>query len=174
MELNQGHNILTGMNREPENGKDAVGSRRWCRRIAWLLMLILPYPALAELGGDVASVQADQAHMKGTRRVASTATYTVHEIQTPSGTLVREYVSPAGKVFGVAWEGPWLPDLRQLLGPYFEPYKQAAQARRTGHGPLRVEEPGLVVHSAGHMRAFLGNAYCPDLLPSGVHAEDIR
>jgi hypothetical protein len=162
------------MNAKSENRKPTRDRMQWCQHITLLLMLISSCSAFAVLGGDVASVQADQAHMKGTLRVANTAAYTVHEIQTPSGTLVREYVSPAGKVFGVAWQGPWLPDLRQLLGPYFEPYTQAAQARRTGHGPLRVELPGAVVHSAGHMRSFVGNAYIPDLLPSGVHAEDIR
>ncbi|HYL15285.1 MAG TPA: DUF2844 domain-containing protein [Terriglobales bacterium] len=162
------------MKTESETDKHTACSRQWWPCIALLLVLILPCSALAELGGDVASVQADQAHMKGIRRLASTAAYTLHQIQTPSGTIVREYVSPAGKVFGVAWQGPWLPDLRQLLGSYFEPYKQAAQARHTGHGPLRVEVPGLVAHSAGHMRSFVGNAYIPDLLPSGVHPEDIR
>jgi hypothetical protein len=35
----------------------------------------------------------------------------------PEGTSVRRYVSPAGKVVAVAWKGPVMPDLRQVLGP---------------------------------------------------------
>jgi hypothetical protein len=32
----------------------------------------------------------------------------------------------------------------------------------------------LVVQMAGHMRLFSGRAYVPQMLPAGVHAEDIR
>jgi hypothetical protein len=138
-----------------------------------LAMLIMTLPAFAELGGDEASVQADQLHMQAVRRISSASAYSVHEIQVPSGTLVREYVSPAGKVFGVAWEGQALPDLRQLLGPYFGRLEQARNNRR-GRGPLIVREPGVVVHSGGHMRAFVGNAYIPDMVPTGVGVESIR
>ena len=59
----------------------------------------------------------------------------------PSGTTVREYVSSNGTVFAVAWQGPWLPDLRQMLGPYFDDYQRALQsttgkrrARGSAHG----------------------------------------
>jgi len=30
------------------------------------------------------------------------------------------------------------------------------------------------VHSAGHMRAFYGRAYVPDLLPQGVNPDEIK
>jgi hypothetical protein len=86
---------------------------------------------------------------------------------------VREYVAASGAVFGVAWNGPVVPNLRQVLGQYFEPYTQSAKTKRTGHSQLRVEQPGLVVHSGGHMRAFSGTAYVPQMLPPGVTASDI-
>jgi hypothetical protein len=86
----------------------------------------------------------------------------------PSGTLVREFVAPNGKVFGVAWQGPWLPDFRQLLGDYFEPVMQAPRADRHTRGPLTVRNAGVVFHSAGHMRSFSGRAYVPELLPAGL------
>src|ERR1700758_611729 len=73
-------------------------------------------PALAGLGGDVGSVESDRLSMKGAVRVTPTVDYSVHEIQTPSGIVIREYVSTAGKVFAVSWRGPGLPDLSQLLG----------------------------------------------------------
>jgi hypothetical protein len=130
-------------------------------------------PAAASLGGDEATIAADHAVLTGSMKVARIARYAVHEIQSPSGTVVREYVSPAGKVFGVAWNGPTLPDMRQVLGPYFDTYVEAL-ANRKARGPVQVMLPGLVVRSSGHMRAFVGNAYLPDGVPAGVAVEEIR
>lgn len=140
-------------------------------------IFISALPAFAGLGEDVSSVQADQLHMQGTLRTTQSAAYTVHEIQAATGTVVREFVSSSGKVFGVAWQGPWLPDMRQLLASYFDQYQKGAQAQvaaRPGRRPLMIEQPGLVVESGGHMRAFAGRAYVPDMLPQGVSAEVIR
>jgi hypothetical protein len=142
------------------------------------VVLIMALPAFAALGGDATSVQADQAHMQGSLRTTQAQAYTVHEIQAPTGIVVREYVSPAtGKVFGVVWQGPWPPDMRQILGSYFAHYQQAAQTQVTSHAgrrPLAIEQSGLVVHSGGHMRSFAGQAYIPEMLPQGVNAEAIR
>jgi hypothetical protein len=139
-----------------------------------LIAVALPIGALAALGEKVDSVPTDQAHMKATLRIASNGKYTVHELQTPAGTLVREYVSPAGIIFGVAWEGPSLPDLRQILGTYFGSYTEAAKTARSGHRSLAVEQPGLIVHSRGHLRAFFGQAYVPQLLPPNVSSDEIQ
>jgi hypothetical protein len=152
-------------------------SRAWSLSVA-LMMVGLPLPAFAALGGDVTSVRTDQAHMRGALlRITGAGTYTVHEIQASYGTLVREYVSPSGTVFAVAWQGPWQPDLRQVLGTYFDHYVQSAQAaraHRSGHGPLLIQEAGLVVQSSGHPRAFVGRAYVPQFLPQGFDAQAIR
>ncbi len=128
----------------------------------------------AELGGNISTIQADQEHMKGTRRVISNAAYSVHEIQASTGTTVREFVSPSGTVFGVAWQGPWNPDLRQLLGQYFGQYAQAAQNKRAGRGPVSIRQEGLVVEAGGHMRSFSGRAYLPQMMPQGVTSEVIK
>lgn len=145
--------------------------------ILFSTLLLIPLPAFAGLGEDVSSVQADQAHMQGALRTTQTQSYTVHEIQAATGTVVREYVSSSGKVFGVAWQGPWPPDMRQILANYFEAYRQAAQAQASAHGgrrPLVIEQSGLVVRSGGHMRWFAGQAYLPQMLPPGLAAEAIR
>lgn len=143
--------------------------------------LLLPLRATAALGGDEASVEADQQHMKAQRAVRPNDTkYTVHELTTPYGTTVREYVSPDGKVFGVAWRGPFLPNLQQLLGDSYQTFAQAAQnarnaqPRRSRNAPLTVEQPDLVVHSGGHVRAYVGQAYIPGMIPQGVSASDIK
>jgi hypothetical protein len=143
-----------------------------------MLTISLSLPAFAGLGEDVSSVQADQAHMQGSLRTTQTQAYTLHEIKTPSGVVVREFVSPtSGKVFGVAWQGPWPPDMRQILVSYFTQYQQATQAQVNSHAgrkPLVIERPGLVVQSGGHMRSFSGRAYIPEMLPPGISAETIR
>jgi hypothetical protein len=134
--------------------------------------------AAASLGGDLGSIQTDQVRLQGAvMRVTSSDTFTVHEMRASTGTTVREYVSSSGKVFGVAWDGPTLPDLRQVLGVYFSAYIEAAQAaqkKRLGHGPIRIEEPTFVVEQSGHPRAFVGRAYVPQLVPAGIGAEIVR
>ena len=140
-------------------------------------MLALPIPALAALGGDVASVHEDQAQMKGSLKTTEAVVFTLHEIKSPGGMVVREYVSPAGQVFGVSWHGSGMPNLQQLLGSYFQTFSDAVKAQKAahpGHGPLYIQEPGLVVESTGHMRSFSGRAYDPGKLPQGVSANDIR
>ena len=136
--------------------------------------VLISVSAAAELGGDVSGIQADQEHMKGTRRVSTTAAYSVHEIQAATGTKVREFVSPSGTVFAVAWEGPSTPDLRQLLGQYFDQYEQAIQNKRPGRAPLSIRNGNLVVEARGHMRSFSGRAYLPAMVPQGVATEAIK
>jgi uncharacterized protein DUF2844 len=149
--------------------------------VAWLVIVLLIFapglPAWASLGGDTASIEADQVLLQGSRTMKAAEFYAVHEIQAASGTTVREYLSPDGKVFAVAWNGPRVPDLRQLLGNYFEQYRTAVQSRsgpRMARRPVMIEQPGLVVEIGGHIRSFAGRAYVPEMLPAGVRAEDIQ
>jgi Protein of unknown function (DUF2844) len=146
----------------------------------FLTSCVLPVGAWAALGGGVVSVEADQQQMKAERAVRAKEKYMVHEITTPYGTVVREYVSPDGKVFGVAWRGPFLPNLQQILGDYYAKYVQSAEqakaagARRSRSVSVAVERPELVVRSGGHMRAFAGHAYVPGMIPPGVASQEIR
>jgi len=145
------------------------------RALLVLLLLAVTVPqAGAALGEDFSSVQADQHHVKGTLRTASGPGYLVHEIETPAGTRLREFASPAGSVFAVAWEGPFLPDLRQLMGAYHGLYARAAQKKPSGRGPLRLQLPGLTFESAGHPRSFHGRAWIPELMPAGMEASEIQ
>lgn len=135
---------------------------------------VLALPAWAALGGTVDTVQADQQHMKGTLRVSPQAGYTLHEIQSESGTSVREFVSPSGTVFAVAWDGPLTPDLHQLLGAYFDRLQQATQVKRTRGAPLVIHDADLVIEAGGHMRSFRGRAYLPQAAPPGVDLQSIK
>jgi hypothetical protein len=134
----------------------------------------VPGIASATLGAPEASVKADVELLKGSIRVSERAGYRVHEIQLPSGTLVREFVGLDGKVFAIAWKGPTIPNLRQTLGQYFDNYVTAAKANHMGHTHLQIQQSDLVVQASGHMRAFSGRAYLPQAVPSGVSVGDLH
>ncbi len=144
-------------------------------RNSFILLSILAaaaFPAGATLGGSAQSVVTDQTKLHAKRAVVERQGYTVHEITSEDGTLIREYVAPAGKVFGVSWTGPTIPDLTQLLGPYNAEFQTAMRAKRGRRSSAAVHNPDLVVESSGHMRAFRGRAYLNSMLPSGV-TEDV-
>jgi uncharacterized protein DUF2844 len=150
-----------------------IPSRRWTLAIA-LLLQITSLPALAALGADVESIATDQLKLKGMAHVTSAQAYAVHEIQTPSGTLVREYVSPAGKVFAVSWRGPRMPDLKQTLGAYFQQYTSAPRAGPADRKHFAINLPDLVMQSSAHGRMYAGRAYVPGLVPQNVSVTDIQ
>lgn len=156
--------------------KSSLANQAWVR-LAGIILLLISAPAFGALGGSLGSVLDDQQHMDATLEVKDAGSYTIHAMRLPTGTIVREYVTPAGRVFGIAWEGPFLPNMPLLLGDYFAQYSSAAKAQRESHvgrRPLNIQEPGLVVQTAGHMRAYSGRAYDPSLLPEGVSANVVR
>ena len=141
------------------------------------LLVAASLPSAASLGGDVTSVQSDQAHMKASRQVTQAAAYAVHEMKS-DGSVVREYVSPAGKVFAVTWQTVGHPDMQQLLGSYYQQLQQAAPppagTRRARRAPVAIHTPGLVVEIGGVPRHIVGRAYVPQMLPANVPLTDIR
>lgn len=144
---------------------------------AALVALALPLSAQASLGGDAASVRADQAHFQSALRSTVNSDYTVHELKAPTGVVVREYVSSAGKVFAVSWQGPARPDLQQLLGGYFQAFVQAVHSQKSSRmrrAPLVIRQPGFVFEMGGHMRWIVGRAYIPSMAPANVPMEDVR
>lgn len=142
-----------------------------------LVALAMPLSAQASLGGNAASVHADQMRFQSALRTTTASAYTVQELKAPTGVVVREYVSLAGKVFAVSWQGPVRPDLRQLLGTYFQTFLQAAHSEkpsRMRRAPQIINEPGFVFSMGGHMRWIVGRAYDPTLVPANVQMEEIR
>src|SRR5262249_57247801 len=115
---------------------------------------VAPATTWAALGQPLSSVAADHKRLGGELRSTSASGYSVHEISAADGNVVREYVSPAGEVFGVAWEGPTLPNLPALLGDHFPAFQQATQSARHRPGPVAVRTDRLVVESGGPMPAF--------------------
>ncbi|WP_144403734.1 DUF2844 domain-containing protein [Caballeronia zhejiangensis] len=148
-------------------------------------------PAYAVLGGQpmaapqgataesstAAVARAAVASGESSASTTSASNYTVRTTTLASGTVINEYLSTEGVVFGIAWHGPRMPDLASLLGSYFPQYQQGLKAQRAargGRGPVSVQDSGLVVDSGGHMGSFAGSAYLPQSLPAGVSASDIQ
>ena len=140
-----------------------------------LILTLGVVPAWAVLGEQEASVSTDRQFLRGQIRDEVHPGYRLHQITDANGAVVREYVSPAGKVFGVSWQGPFVPNLQQLLGTYFTNLQQYAQAQ-TGRrgGPLVIQTDNFVFTSGGHMRWFHGRAYVPSLLPTNLSPEVVQ
>ncbi|AJX31187.1 DUF2844 domain-containing protein [Burkholderia oklahomensis] len=94
------------------------------------------------------------------------------------GTTIREYATRTGLVFAYTWDGPTSPNLRQLLGERFATYQSHAvstDARaRTGLHAGRVAQSDFVVEAGGRMRAYVGRAWLPGAVPSGVSIDDLQ
>jgi hypothetical protein len=138
------------------------------------LIFLCSAPAWAALGQPAESVESDGRALQGQIRRSELPGFTLHEITSGDGNVVREFVSPAGIVFAVSWEGPSLPNLPQLLGTYFPQFQQAARSGVRRRGPIVVRRGALVVESGGHMRAFHGRAYLTSQLPSNLSQEVVR
>jgi Protein of unknown function (DUF2844) len=157
-----------------------MGAETWVaktRRAApalLLLALAAARPARATLGADVTSVARDREALQGSLAVTSAAAWQVHELSTPSGVVVREYVAKAGQVFAVTWEGKRQPDLRQLLGPWFARFTSETRAHRTGHHLLSIDAPDFSVSVVRFQRGFRGRAILPAQLPAGVSRDQLR
>jgi uncharacterized protein DUF2844 len=146
--------------------------------VALVLVSLHATPVCAALGGDASTVDADRVRMRGSLlRIVRSDAYTIHEIRSESGTTVREFISPAGRVFAVAWEGPRHPDMEQVLGTYFARYQQGAQAalkQRRPRGLLQIRDGDFVVQVSGHQRAIVGRAYLANDIPRGVQVDALR
>jgi hypothetical protein len=142
--------------------------------ICSMLVTCVSAPALAALGGDATSVEVDRAKMKGTLHTTPTVDYTVHEIQTPAGMVVHEYVSAEGKVFAVSWRGPGMPNLPQLLGDYSAQLAQARSGPHYNHHHLDVATADVVMQQSAHLHSFFGRAWVPALLPQNFSLNDIN
>lgn len=143
--------------------------------VGLMLGALLWSPAVwAALGEPEASVQADGAQLKGELQpTEDRGSYRVSEIRAPSGTVVREYSNPAGTVFAITWRGPSLPNLKQMLGAYYERYANAVPGSPHNRHQLTVHTDDLTVRMSGHMRAFVGRAYLASAVPAGVAVAEL-
>ena len=137
-------------------------------RPAWSQAPSASLPVLGETISAGASAQ-----LRAQVRAIAQSGARVEEIRLEPGSVVRVYVSSAGRVFGLAWQSPTLPDLKHLLGSHFAAF-QAAAARTQRRGPLYVHTGTLVVELSGHMRDFRGRAYLTDAIPATLTPAVVR
>ncbi len=156
-----------------------MNGRPCALRVVLILILVFLLPAtqtFAALGESVDTIESDREHLTAVRgAMTAHRDYTVHEIKTDS-TVVREYVSPAGIIFAIAWNGLVHPDLTELLGSYAGEYQDALRQtpRKQGRRQLQVRTNRVVVQKWGHIRDLKGRAYAPDLIPPGVSIDAIK
>lgn len=151
-----------------------VGLKYGCLSSALVIAALWSCTASATLGEPQSSIAAETQLSKASMKTTDRGPYRIQEMQQPSGTVIREYVGADGKVFAVSWRGPFVPNLKQTLGSYFDEYAASAKAGRQDRNHVQVRANDLVVQVGGHMRAYYGRAYLPQALPSGVTAGDIQ
>jgi hypothetical protein len=139
-------------------------------------ILAAAHPAHAALGESADSITSDGKSLSA-ERGSTTARdgYTIQTIKSDAATI-REYLSPSGVVFGIAWNGMSHPDLTPLLGSYAREYEDALRQtpRKPGRRSLQVKSNRIVVEKWGHMRNLQGRAYVPSLIPQGVSVDEIK
>jgi len=167
--------------------------RCWVLRVMACMALFTAPASRAELGGDLSSIDRDQVRLKGERhqvnvqtqpragaRVQAMAVRTpllAHEITQTDGSIIREFLSPSGIVYAVAWQTHFKPDLGALFGQHAAHYAVAAKEAMKTPGIKRnvvLQGSDLVVHATSHYNVFIGQAYVPSLVPVGVDVHDLR
>jgi hypothetical protein len=136
--------------------------------LLFLTLCAAALPVFAALGDTVDSVSSDARKLQGRIRTTQLNGYSMHQISREDGTVVTEYVSPSGKVFGVSWQGPVMPNLSQILGSYYTRFESSVRSRAHRRSAVALRSGDLVVESGGHLRDFHGRAYVTSLLPNDV------
>jgi Protein of unknown function (DUF2844) len=143
--------------------------------VALVAGICLSHAAQAGLGEGADSISRDRIALRANAEVVTPlAAYDLHEITTDDGSRVREYVSRAGTVFGVAWSGRTKPDLSALLAAHYADYLKAASSNHLNHKVLSISNDDFAMRIMKLPRGFTGSAHVPALLPSGTSAQDIR
>ncbi len=147
--------------------------RRYIALLGLASMAVIP-AANATLGENIVTAGEGRLQAKVPLRTQPALGFSIYETRNDFGTTIREYADITGKVFAVTWSGPLMPDLRQLLGPYFPQYAANDGDRKGGHSHRTVRQEDLIVHSSGRMRAFSGKAYLASAVPTGVIIDDLQ
>ncbi len=141
-----------------------------------LWLLLASASVFASLGGPESSIHRDTQKLNATKKVVhSMKNYSIHELDS-HGTLIREYISSSGIVFGIAWRGLVHPELGSLLGSYAAEYSILFEKnlKQNGARTSSIRTDNIVVEKWGHMRNLAGHAFIPSLLPEGLSPNEIR
>jgi hypothetical protein len=150
--------------------------KRGCVLLVFGAILLAAAPAWAALGAGESEIAQEQNTLRASLTVRAMDAYAVHTLSTDNGLNIREFADKSGRVFAVAWDGPARPDLQQLLGGYYAQYSAAIlKMQPLGlHRSVRIDTGTMRVELGGHMRAYVGRAYLPALVPAGVNTSELR
>ena len=140
-----------------------------------LFMLMMgSVPAWAVLGDNVSSVDSDVQALGGKHVMVAKVGYNLHQITAKDGSVVNEFVSPAGTVFGISFQSHTMPNLQQLLGSYMTNFQQGQRTQHVRRRSVTIQGDNFVFSSVGYMRSFRGRAYVPGLVPANLTAEVVQ
>lgn len=131
----------------------------------------------ATLGADADSIVNDRTKLALDRSEPKKFSNFKAEEMVAKGLRVRQFVSPSGRVFALAWSGRVDSQLPQLLGSYSKDVQEYEQAhpKRAGRIPYRRVDAGRVVLEFWDtLRKVEGKAIVPALAPANVTAKDIQ
>jgi hypothetical protein len=158
------------------------------RTLVFIVTAVLWSPQIyAGLSQDETTVNTDFTTLNcKDHQVTDLGTYRLHVLHREDGSTINEYVTSAGKIFAVSWNGGRRhPNLSSLLGLNYEEYKAAnplvpSHARgagakgRYGNGKRSVETANIVVETGGHLGHVQGRAWVAKLIPQGLTTSDIK
>ena len=139
-----------------------------------LMLLVGSLPAWAALGENVSSVESDVQVFHGQHKMVARVGYNLHQITATDGSVVNEFVSPSGVVFGVSWQGHSLPNFSQLLGAHMTDLQNSQRLNHVPRRAITVQSGDFVLMSIGHNGSFRGRAFVPSLVPASLTPEVVR
>lgn len=148
-------------------------------RVLALCLFLVPHFAFAALGEMTDSINNERLAIHSDEiRSKNVGKFVIHEIQNQA-IKIDEYATPDGRIFALVWKGMSSPDLKPLLGPYFDDFKaaldKASSTVRRFRAPFRtIHGARVVVERWGRPRHLNGRLYALELFPSGVTPNDIR
>lgn len=146
------------------------------------VLSLLTSPALARLGGDLASIQEDAAAISGTiEPVQAGAGYRVYVIRSTRHRIrsIAEYVTENGVVVALAVSSRGTINAKRFIeSSYFNEIKQARAAApatkikgRASHGGVSLRD--IVTETSGHPGKIVFRAYLPLQLPPALSKDMI-
>jgi hypothetical protein len=124
--------------------------------------------------GDAPALLGHNLNQRSVTQAQGSTSVTYRETVLSTGTVVHEYLDSAGTVYAVTWKGPFQPDLKALLGSYFQVLTTANASGRKGMSGLHIVQNDFVLTSSGQMGALDGKAWLPPKLPTGVTVKNLK
>lgn len=138
--------------------------------VVWLAVGMPMPSAHAALGEHQGSIDIERMRLHAHKAVLNRPGYTIHELHTPDGSHIKQYVTMTGNVFAVVWATQYKPDLSRLLGVQHASYARAEQEQSKRGGiqrHFRLDSQQVLVQSNAHLNVYSGFAVLKPMVPTG-------